>query len=135
MCITGILIPPYRTPADYESRFQDMPLPDDWITEDIFKEHLLHIGPHGANEINMWNDDTFKQWPKHPGRLETKEAAKHLIDLYDDGVRYTDDNIGMILDYLKEKGLYDEDLAIIITADHGEDLGRIRCIWRTWHGG
>ena len=96
---------------------------DSWITEDIFKEHLLHIGPHGANEINMWNDDTFKQWPKHPGRLETKEAAKHLIDLYDDGVRYTDDNIGMILDYLKEKGLYDEDLAIIITADHGEDLG------------
>lgn len=114
---------PYRTPADYESRFQGTPLPDDWITEEIFQEHLLHIGPHGANEINMWNDDTFEQWPKHPGRLQTKEEAKHFLDLYDDGVRYTDDNIGGILDYLKEKGLYDEELAIIITADHGEDLG------------
>ena len=49
----------------------------------------------------MWNDDTFEQWPKHPGRLQTKEEAKHVIDLYDDGVRYTDENIGKILDYLK----------------------------------
>lgn len=114
---------PYRTPADYESHFQGTPLPDDWITDDIFREHLLHIGPHCANEINMWNDDTFPQWPKHPGRLEDREAAKHLIDLYDDGVRYTDDNIGMVLDYLKSHGLYDENLAVIITADHGEDLG------------
>ena len=29
----------------------------------------------------------------------------------------------MILDLLKKKGLYDDDLAIIITSDHGEDLG------------
>ena len=114
---------PYRTPADYESRFEGTSLPDDWITEEIFEEHLRHIGPHGANEINMWNDDTFAQWPKHPGHLKSKADADHFINLYDDGVRYTDDNIGQILDLLKEKGLYDEDLAIIITADHGEDLG------------
>lgn len=114
---------PYRTPAYYESRFEGIPLTDDWITEDIFKEHLLHIGPHGANEINMWNDDTFAQWPKHPGHLETKADADRFINLYDDSVRYTDDNIRQILDLLKKKGLYGEDLAIIITADHGEDLG------------
>lgn len=114
---------PYRTPADYVSEFQDTPLPDDWITEERFQEHLLHIGPHGANEINMWNDDTFTQWPKHPGHLNTREDAKHFIDLYDDGVKYTDDNIGQILGWLKENGLYGDDLAIIITSDHGEDLG------------
>ena len=38
-------------------------------------------------------------------------------------MRYTDDNIGKIIGWLKENGLYDDDLAIIITADHGEDLG------------
>lgn len=114
---------PYRTPADYPSQFADTPLPDDWIDEKTFEEHLLHIGPHCANEINMWNDDTFPQWPKHPGKLTTLEEAKHLLDLYDDGVKYTDDNIGQIIGWLKDNGLYDDDLAIIITADHGEDLG------------
>ena len=39
----------------------------------------------------MWNDDTFPQWPKAPGKLTTLEEAKHLLDLYDDGVKYTDD--------------------------------------------
>lgn len=116
---------PYRTPADYESQFQDTPLPDDWITDEIFEEHLRHIGPHGANEINMWNDDTFAQWPKHPGKLSTKADAKHFIDLYDDGVKFTDDNIGQVLNWMKEKGLYGDDLAIIITSDHGEDLGEL----------
>ena len=58
-----------------------------------------------------------------PGKLTTLEEAKHLLDLYDDGVKYTDDNIGQIIGWLKDNGLYDDDLAIIITADHGEDLG------------
>lgn len=55
--------------------------------------------------------------------LKTKDEAKHFIDLYDDSVKFTDDNIGLITSWLKEHGLYGEDLAIIITADHGEDLG------------
>lgn len=114
---------PYRTPADYKSCFKEDDLPDDWITEEIFEEHLRHIGPHGANEINMWNDDTFKQWPKHPGKLQNLAEAKHFMNLYDDGVRYTDDNIGQIISWMKNNILYDEDLAIIITADHGEDIG------------
>lgn len=114
---------PYRTPDDYKSRFEGTQLPDDWITEEIFREHQLHIGPHGANEINMWNDDTFAQWPKHPGKLTSLEDAKHFLNLYDDGVRYTDDNVAQIVKWLKDNGLYDEELAIIITADHGEDLG------------
>ena len=38
-------------------------------------------------------------------------------------MRFTDDNIGLIVAWLKEQGLYGDDLAIIITADHGEDLG------------
>ncbi|MFQ8703358.1 MAG: sulfatase, partial [Eisenbergiella sp.] len=114
---------PDRTPADYPDQFADEPVPDDWITEDIFKEHLLHIGPHGANEINMWNDDANAVWPKHPGKLTSLDEAKKFLNQYDNGIRYTDDNIGMIVGWLKEHGLYNDDLAIIITADHGEDLG------------
>lgn len=114
---------PYRTPADYACPFDGKPLPDDWISEEIFARHLLHIGPHGANEINMWNDDHYESCPKHPGRLRNLEEAKQFLNQYDNGIRYTDDNIGRIIGWLKEHGLYDDDLAIIITADHGEDLG------------
>lgn len=114
---------PYRTPADRENVFAAQEIPDDWITEDIFKEHLLHVGPHGANEIGMWDDETSPRYPKHPGKLENLADMKHLVDSYDDGVKYADENIGMILDHLKSNGLYGDDLAIIITADHGEDLG------------
>ncbi len=114
---------PYRTPADYRCPLEGTPLPDDWITEEIFEEHLRHIGPHGTNEINMWNDDHYAAWPKHPGRLDTLAEAKDFLNQYDYGVRYTDDNIGRILGWLRDHELYDDDLAVIITADHGEDLG------------
>ncbi|MCI8788064.1 MAG: sulfatase-like hydrolase/transferase [Lachnospiraceae bacterium] len=114
---------PYRTPVDYKAPFEGEPLPDDWITEDIFAEHLRHIGPHGANEINMWNDMHYDSCPKHPGRLNNLAEAKEFLHQYDNGIRYTDDHIGMIISWLKENGLYDDDLAIIITADHGEDIG------------
>ena len=96
---------PYRAPASFGNPFADEPLPDNWIDDKIFAEHLMHIGPHGANEINMWNDDTNAAWPRHPGRLETVADMKNFIDNYDCGVRFTDDNIKMILDLLIEDGL------------------------------
>ena len=115
---------PYRAPASFGNPFADVPLPDSWINEEIFAQHLLHVGPHGANEINMWDDTQFPQYPRHPGRLESLEDVKNMIDNYDCGVRWTDDNIARILDLVKELGVY-EDLAVIITSDHGENLGEL----------
>ena len=43
------------------------------------------------------------------------------IDLYDDEVLYTDYSIGLVLEKVKELGLWEETV-IIVTADHGEDL-------------
>ena len=116
---------PYRAPVSFGDPFADKPLADDWIDGDIFREHLRHVGPHCANEINMWNDSTDPKFPRHPGRLKDLGDVKHFIDQYDCGVRYTDDNIAQILALVKEMGLYDDDLAIIVTADHGENLGEL----------
>lgn len=116
---------PYRTPEEFGNPFQDEPLPDDWINEEVFEEHLKHIGPHGANEINMWNDEQLSSCPRHPGKITDLSGVKEFIDNYDCGIRYTDDNIAQIIDFLKEQGLYGEDLAIIITADHGENMGEL----------
>ena len=116
---------PYRAPESFGNPFADEPLPDPWITEEEFSEHLMHVGPHSANEIAMWDDSTSPQFPRHPGRLENMADMKDMIDQYDCGVRYTDDNIAQILDLLKKKGLYGDDLAVIITSDHGENMGEL----------
>lgn len=116
---------PYRAPKEFGNPFENEPLPDNWINEKIFDEHLMHIGPHGANEIGMWSDETSEKYPRHPGSLKTLGDVKNFIDNYDCGIKYTDDNINMILELLKSKGLYDEDLAIIVTSDHGENMGEL----------
>lgn len=116
---------PYRTPADYHPPFEGQPLPDPWVDEQVFAEHKQHVGPHCANEISMWNDRAPASFPKHPGHVDTLEEANNFFHQYDAGIRYTDDNIGQILSLVKELGVYDDDLAIILTADHGEDMGEL----------
>lgn len=46
----------------------------------------------------------------------------YYISQYDGAISYSDDQIGRLIDGLKELGLY-EDTLIILTADHGELLG------------
>ncbi len=49
---------------------------------------------------------------------------RQMIDGYDCGIRYMDDHIGKIFDALSAQGVM-EDLAIIISSDHGENLGEL----------
>lgn len=116
---------PYRAPEDFGNPYQNQPLSNDWIDEQVFEKHLLHVGPHGANEIGMWTDKSDARWPRHPGRINNLAEMKTFVDNYDCGIRYTDDNIGQILDLMRKKGLYNDDLAIIITSDHGENMGEL----------
>ena len=115
---------PYRTPMSYGNPYENDPLPDNWITEEIFQEHLLHVGPHGANEIGMWTDHKPPMFPRHPGKVTTMAEMKEFMDNYDLGIKYTDDQVGKICDLLKEQGIYD-DVCFIITADHGENIGEL----------
>ena len=56
-----------------------------------------------------------------PRSVRQYSQLRRLLDGYDSGVRYADEAVGKVLDALRAKGVYD-DLAIIITADHGENL-------------
>ena len=51
----------------------------------------------------------------------SNEDLRHIVALYDGGIRYTDEKIGGLLSYLQDKGLFEESL-IIITSDHGEEF-------------
>ena len=118
---------PYRAPVAFGNPFADNPLADPWITDEVFAQHLRHVGPHGPREISMWNDNADPRFPRHPGKLDNLSDVKNFIDQYDCGVRFADYNIRLIMDKLRTLGVYgdnsDCDTAVIVTSDHGENLG------------
>lgn len=116
---------PYRMPPERENVFADQPLSDDWIDEEVFRNHQNHIGPHSVREIAMWDDRVNPNYPRHPGKLENLAQVKNFIDLYDCGIRYMDECIGEILQILKAQGTASDDLAVIVTSDHGENMGEL----------
>ena len=114
---------PYRTPLDYGNPFEGDPLPD-WITDEVLERHQQMVGPHSANDINMYDNRTNPKFPRQPGEIKDRIGLRQMIDGYDTGIRYTDDHIGMILSALEAQGVMD-DVAVIITADHGENQGEL----------
>jgi len=54
-------------------------------------------------------------------RAVSAEDLAYIRGLYDGAVRYTDHAVGLLLDGLKSRHLYDDAL-IIVTADHGEEF-------------
>ena len=115
---------PYRVPVEYGEPFENEPL-SDWVTEEILKEHNLMAGPHKSLEVHMYNDIVSPKYPRYLGKVTTLQERKKLIDGYDIGIRYMDDHIGVILDALKKQGVALDDLCVIVTTDHGENLGEL----------
>jgi arylsulfatase A-like enzyme len=116
---------PYRVPQEYGEPFAGDPLPG-WLTPGTFRRHQGVTGPHTALDIGMYEarPKGVPDWPRHPWSLETERDLRRLIDGYDTGVRYADDYIGKILEKLENAGVLD-DTAVIISADHGENLGEL----------
>ncbi len=114
---------PYRAPAEFGNPFENDPLPE-WLTPELLEEHRKAVGPHTAREINMYDNREFPAYPRHPGELKDYNDLRRLVDGYDCGIRYMDDHIGMLFDKLREKGVFEE-TAIIITADHAENIGEL----------
>lgn len=114
---------PYRAPESFGNPFKNEPLPT-WITEKVFEKHKEKIGPHSVHEINMFNNHTSPEYPRYPGEIKDWDDMRKMIDGYDCGVKYLDDHLGMIFDHLEKQGVLDE-VVIIITADHGENMGEL----------
>ena len=118
---------PYDTPASFGNPFKDEPI-DSWITEEVIARQRESYGPHSAREVPHYNPDIDpKVWPWGRGEIKSLEDAKVHIDGYDCGVRYADEYIGRIVHLLEVAGVL-EDTAIIVAADHGENLGELN-VW------
>ncbi len=114
---------PYRAPEEFGNPFDKEPLPE-WITEETLEKHRSMVGPHCAREVAMYSNRTNPQYPRHPGEIKDMHDLRRMMDGYDCGVRYLDDHIGSLLEALDARGVLD-DLVILITADHGENLGEL----------
>jgi choline-sulfatase len=114
---------PYRAPEDFGNPFKNSPMPD-WLTPHTLEQHRLLPGPHSAQDINMYDNRTDPRYPRHMGEIKDLQNFRQMIDGYDCGIAYMDQHIGMIFEALARKGVLD-DLAIIITSDHGENLGEL----------
>ena len=77
------------------------------------------------------NRESCRSWAKGPIVAEADATTvrvdfdtddiRHLVDLYDAGVRQTDAEVGRLIEFLRLEGLLDQTL-VIITADHGEQF-------------
>lgn len=114
---------PYRTPQDYGNPFEDEPLPE-WLNEETLERHKNKIGPHSVHEINMYNSHTSPEYPKFPGEIKDMQDMKKMVDGYDTGIKYVDDYLGEIFSQLEKQNIMDE-VVIIVTADHGENIGEL----------
>lgn len=85
---------PYMPPVQY--------LEDDFNFEDFFSPYLEKGGEQGVGEV--------------PDALRRNALQQYL-----GGLRYTDRYLGLLVQKLKELGIYDDTL-IVIAADHGEEF-------------
>jgi arylsulfatase A-like enzyme len=114
---------PYRAPEAFGNPFEKDPLPA-WLTEEVLEKHRGMVGPHKAREIAMYSNRENPKHPRQPGELKDMTDLRRMIDGYDCGIRYMDGHIGQLFDALRKKGVF-EDLAIIISSDHGENQGEL----------
>lgn len=114
---------PYRTPKAFGNKFADAPLPN-WLTEEVRAQHWAGVGPHSAREIPGYDDQPYGPYPRQPWFADSMDKVRMMFDGYDNGVRYSDEHVGRVLNALADQGVLD-DTVIVISSDHGENLGEL----------
>ncbi len=56
------------------------------------------------------------------GKAMPEPEHRHRVSQYDGGISYMDAQIGLLMNWLRERNLYDNTL-VVVTADHGEAFG------------
>jgi arylsulfatase A-like enzyme len=96
---------PMQRPEEEVEEFKDMDIPD-YPTEKQIEKHQSWETKNSASDKE----------------IKDKEDLRELYAEYRAEISYVDRQIGRIIEYLEEEGIYDDSL-IILTADHGEEFG------------
>jgi hypothetical protein len=87
-----------------------------WHYDPPEKFRALFATGYQGPQTGLWQ--SFKD----KTRATTKpEELQHLLALYDGEIRYTDDEVGRILDHVAASGLSGSTL-VVVTSDHGEEF-------------
>ncbi len=90
----------------------------------------LYCDPSYDGPLSVFRSD--HAFAIHAGKVNPSEAdARQIRDLYHGGVTYTDRQIAMVLAELEKQGTLDDTL-VVVTADHGEELGE-HGVWEHNH--
>ncbi len=112
---------PYQVPDSDIMEFDDESAKE-WMTQERFDQYREMPG------LRSFRDTFYTRRPAYiDTRLQMKEIStpadyRKMINSYDASVAYVDAHVGMLLSMLDELGIADE-TAVLIMADHGEDLG------------
>ncbi len=117
---------PYRAPKSFGNPFENEPIPE-WYTEAVRQKHWAGGGSWSAQEGMGYGGPhpyVGPQYPRQPNAISSMQKAKQMFDGYDCGIRYADEHFGRLLNALADQNVLD-DLIILISADHGENLGEL----------
>jgi arylsulfatase A-like enzyme len=78
-----------------------------------------HFGAWPRSAADM---ATLERWFIRDKKMLTPGEIQSVLDAYDDGIAYLDEQLGRLVDELDRFGLLTNTL-VIVTADHGEHLG------------
>tara|TARA_Y100001934_G_C12295655_1_gene747251 strand:+ start:59 stop:1477 length:1419 start_codon:yes stop_codon:yes gene_type:complete len=91
---------------------------------------LFLIDPHNPYRAPQIYEDAFVRNPEvklidtpHWEKQKySKQQIERMLDTYDASVRFTDDALGELFDYLRQLQIYEKS-TILVSADHGEAFG------------
>ncbi len=119
---------PHLVPSSYTRQIahvaidDKVKLSDDWILYRSLRE-----ADSVAGKTLGASDNARDQAAVMARFVESRDV---ITDLYDASVLWADDNVGKVIRLLKEKGLWERSIFIVM-ADHGEEFGE-HGAW--WHG-
>ncbi|HEV8112275.1 MAG TPA: sulfatase [Planctomycetota bacterium] len=92
----------------------------------VMDVHQPYVPP--APYDRKFSQRSFRDLADYPPPIDDLRARRPddatvqlLVDQYDGAIAYTDDQVGQMLDRLKEKGLLDDTL-VVVHSDHGEEF-------------
>jgi arylsulfatase A-like enzyme/Flp pilus assembly protein TadD len=98
-----------------EANLDEMERPGNVVTD----EALDWLGKNSQKKFFLWMHLYDPHFPYHPPEPYSREYAAQP---YNGEIAFADEQVGRLLRFLKEKGIYQNTL-IVLCGDHGESLG------------
>ena len=87
------------------------------------------LGKTSQKKFFLWMHLYDPHFPYHPPEPYSREYADRP---YDGEIAFADEQVGRLLRFLKEKGIY-KNTVIVLCGDHGESLGDARLLYLQRH--